>query len=126
MKKYLFLILLLANTTFFYAQEDTFKVNVPKDQKYSFTPIIDIEATAVENQGNTGTCWSFSASSFLESEIYRNTGKMIDISEMYNVRYTYPVKAWNYIMRQGKIQFSEGGLAHDVINSIRANSHFYF
>lgn len=118
MKKYLFLILLLASTASFYAQEDTFKVNVPKDQKYSFTPVIDIEATAVKSQGNTGTCWSFSASSFLESEIYRNTGKMIDISEMYNVRYTYPVKAWNYIMRQGKIQFSEGGLAHDVMNSV--------
>lgn len=112
-------IAFLAITTSFYAQEDSFvKRNIPKDQKYSFTPIIDIEASAVKSQGNTGTCWSFSTSSFIESEIYRNTGELIDISEMYNVRYTYPVKAWNYVMRQGKIQFSEGGLAHDVINSI--------
>ena len=36
---------------------------------------------------------------------------------MYNVRNTYPKKAWNYVMRQGKAQFGEGGLAHDVINS---------
>lgn len=119
MKKTLFLIAFLAITTSFYAQKDTFvKVNIPNDQKYSFTPIIDIEASAVKSQGNTGTCWSFSASSFIESEIYRNTGEMIDISEMYNVRNTYPIKAWNYVMRQGKIQFSEGGLAHDVMNSI--------
>ncbi len=112
-------IAFLAMTTSFFAQEDTFvKVDIPKDQKYSFTPIIDIEASAVKSQGNTGTCWSFSASSFIESEIYRNTGELIDISEMYNVRHTYPVKAWNYVMRQGKIQFSEGGLAHDVMNSI--------
>lgn len=88
-------------------------------QKYEFTPVIDIEASNIKNQGKTGTCWSFSASSFLESEIYKKTGKKIDVSEMYNVRNTYPTKAWNYVMRQGKTQFSEGGLAHDVINSIR-------
>ncbi len=38
---------------------------------------------------------------------------------MYNVRHTYPKKAWNYIMRQGHAQFGEGGLNHDVINSAR-------
>jgi bleomycin hydrolase len=86
-------------------------------QSYQFKTIIDLEATDVISQGNTGTCWSFSASSFLESEIIRLTGKHIDISEMYNVRNTYPKKAWTYVMRQGKAQFSEGGLAHDVINS---------
>ena len=90
-------------------------------QSYEFETIIDLEATDVISQGNTGTCWSFSASSFLESEIMRITGKNIDISEMYTVRNTYPVKAENYIMRQGKAQFSQGGLAHDVINSIAKN-----
>ncbi|WOD43008.1 C1 family peptidase [Hwangdonia lutea] len=87
-------------------------------QSYEFETVIDLETTDVISQGNTGTCWSFSASSFLESEIMRITGKNIDLSEMYTVRNTYPKKAWNYIMRQGKAQFSEGGLAHDVINSV--------
>lgn len=87
-------------------------------QSYEFETVIDLETTDVISQGNTGTCWSFSASSFLESEIMRITGKKIDLSEMYTVRNTYPKKAWNYIMRQGKAQFSEGGLAHDVINSV--------
>lgn len=90
-------------------------------QSYEFKTIIDLEATEVLSQGKTGTCWSFSTSSFLESEIIRLTGNKIDISEMYNVRNTYPKKAWNYVMRQGKAQFSEGGLAHDVINSISEN-----
>lgn len=89
-------------------------------QSYNFNSIIDLETTHVISQGNTGTCWSFSATSFIESEIIRLTGKTIDISEMFNVRNTYPIKAENYIMRQGKAQFSEGGLAHDVMNSIRA------
>lgn len=87
-------------------------------QAYDFKTIIDLEATDVISQGNTGTCWSFSTSSFLESEIIRLTGQKIDLSEMYNVRHTYVNKSWNYVMRQGKTQFSQGGLAHDVINSI--------
>ena len=118
---YLTLILLIT-TTFFYAQEDNVvNVKLPTEQKYVFTPIVDIEASAVKSQGNTGTCWSYAASSFLESEIYRTSGEMIDISEMYNVRNTYSNKAWNYVMRQGKIQFSEGGLAHDVFNTVATN-----
>ncbi|MBJ6369183.1 C1 family peptidase [Snuella sedimenti] len=91
---------------------------VSNAQSYEFKTIIDLDATEVISQGNTGTCWSFSTSSFLESEIMRLTGKHIDLSEMYTVRNTYPKKAWNYVMRQGKAQFSEGGLAHDVINSV--------
>lgn len=120
MKSTIITALFFVITNLFYGQEDqVIKVNIPKEQSYSFTTVIDIESSAVKSQGRTGTCWSFSASSFMESEIFRNTGEMIDISEMYNVRFTYPVKAWNYVMRQGKIQFSEGGLAHDVMNSVK-------
>ncbi len=122
MKKNLIAIALLVSTTFFYAQENAVvKVNIPSEQAYQFTPILDIEASAVKSQGKTGTCWSFATSSFFESEIYRNTGKNIDISEMYTVRNTYPAKAWNYVMRQGTAQFGEGGLSHDVLNSIKLN-----
>src|SRR5690606_19842407 len=63
-------------------------------------------------------CWSFSTTSFLESEVKRITGKTIDLSEMYAVRMTYPEKAYNYVYRQGKAQFSEGGLSHDVMNAV--------
>lgn len=90
-------------------------------EAYKFTTVTDLEATPVISQGVTGTCWSFSSISFLESEIIRLTGKNIDLSEMYQVRNTYPLKAENYIMRQGKAQFSEGGLAHDVMNSVEKN-----
>jgi bleomycin hydrolase len=87
-------------------------------QEYQFTDVINLECSEVKSQGKTGTCWSFSTSSFLESEIKRLTGNNVDLSEMYTVRNTYPKKAWNYVMRQGKAQFSEGGLAHDVLNSV--------
>lgn len=88
-------------------------------QTYEFQTVIDIEALPVISQDRTGTCWSFSSTSFLEAEILRITGKKIDLSEMYNVKYTYLDKAENYVMRQGKAQFGEGGLNHDVINSAR-------
>lgn len=88
-----------------------------QSQTYEFQTLKDIDANAVISQGNTGTCWSFSTTSFLEAEIIRMTGKHIDLSEMYNVRNTYPKKAWVYVMRQGKAQFGEGGLAHDVLYS---------
>ncbi len=81
-----------------------------------FTKIYDIETSSVKNQAQSGTCWSFSTSSYLESEIYRINKVWVDISEMYSVRKTYEDKAFNYVYRQGNTQFSEGGLAHDVIN----------
>lgn len=86
-------------------------------QKYDFQIIKEIECTPVTAQQNTGTCWSFSSTSFLEAEIIRQTGTVVDLSEMYTVRNIYLDKAENYVMRQGKAQFGEGGLNHDVINS---------
>jgi len=87
-------------------------------QKYQFKTVQDIETSSVKSQGQTGTCWSFATSSFLESEIFRLTNQHIDIAEMYLVRNTYDKKAWNYVMRQGHIRLSEGGLAHDVIDAV--------
>lgn len=111
MKKFTFCIILVFAFAKAVLAQDTIA-------QYVFTNLIDLEANPVISQGNTGTCWSFSTSSFLESEIERITGKKVDLSEMYTVRNTYPAKAENYVMRQGKAQFSEGGLAHDVINSV--------
>ncbi len=88
-------------------------------QAYQFQTVKEINCLPVLSQGQTGTCWSYSSTSFLEAEIARLSGKQIDLSEMYNVRHTYPKKAYAYIMRQGNAQFGEGGLNHDVINSAR-------
>jgi len=120
MKKILITAIFAISSSLFAQEDTTTTVNIPNAEKYKFSTIVDIEASEVKSQGQTGTCWSYSTSSFIESEIYRNTGKHIDVSEMYTVRHTYPKKAWNYVMRQGKIQFSEGGLAHDVIQSVQS------
>lgn len=75
-------------------------------------------ATPVKNQGMTGTCWSFSSTSMVESECLRKGLPELDLSEMFTARNVYIEKAKNYVRRQGFARFDEGGLAHDVIRSI--------
>ncbi|HVI47349.1 MAG TPA: C1 family peptidase [Chitinophaga sp.] len=75
-------------------------------------------ATPVKNQGATGSCWSFSTTSLIESESIRKGVTNVDLSEMFTVRNIYLEKAKNYVRRQGDTRFDEGGLAHDVIHSV--------
>ena len=56
----------------------------------------------------TGTCWSFSATSMLESEVQRVTGHKIKLSEMHTVYYEYLEKARRFVRERGKSHFSEG------------------
>jgi bleomycin hydrolase len=88
---------------------------------YTFTVTKDNAAGAIENQCQTGTCWSFATVSFLEAEVLRKGGKAVDLSEMYNVRVTYPLKADAFVRYQGKQQFGPGGLSHDVLRVVAEN-----
>lgn len=91
-----------------------------EDSEYKFTKIAHLDATPVQNQGYTGTCWSFSALSFFESELMRmGTKDPALLSEMYVVRKAYESKAQKYIRMDGKINFSEGGAFHDIPYVIR-------
>jgi bleomycin hydrolase len=85
---------------------------------YNFSVTKENAVGAIENQCQTGTCWSFATVSFLEAEVLRKGGKMVDLSEMYNVRVTYPLKADAYVRYQGKQQFGPGGLSHDVLRVV--------
>ncbi|MGB0805406.1 MAG: aminopeptidase C [Salibacteraceae bacterium] len=87
-------------------------------EEYLFTNKVVIESTPIKNQQRTGTCWSYCTTSFIESELIRMGKPEIDLSEMYNVRMNYVEKATNYYLRQGRSQFGEGGLSHDVMQSI--------
>ena len=63
------------------------------DKKFEFKTLYDIEATSIKNQGRSGTCWSYSATAFLESELIRLGRPNVDISEIYTVRKVYQDKA---------------------------------
>lgn len=113
MKKHLSCLLLLGSC--FYLQAQAPATN-KKNSEYKFTTVKSIEATPVQNQGKTGTCWSFSTLSFFESEIMRAKKiKDVKLSEMFVVRKTYPLKAENYVRMHGNAQFAEGGEPSDVI-----------
>ena len=88
--------------------------------KESFSVLYNNEHTAVKSQGQTGTCWSFSTTALLESEMLKKNLAHPDLSEMFTVRNIYVEKAKNYLMRQGAAQFGEGGLGHDVIRAVAA------
>jgi bleomycin hydrolase len=89
--------------------------------KYQFKKIAHHDATLVESQGKTSTCWSFSALSFFESEIMRISGKkeVTPLAEMFVVRKAYEMKATKYIRMDGKINFAQGGAFHDIPLVIR-------
>jgi bleomycin hydrolase len=90
------------------------------NSEIQFTKIKELEATPVVSQGNTGTCWSFSSSSFFETEAMRITKqKDINLSEMFVVRNIYPLKAENFIRMHGRMQFAEGGEPHDVLYTLK-------
>lgn len=94
------------------AQTDTLKNK--KDGHYYFSPVKSIEALDVLSQGKTGTCWTFSSLSFLESEIIRKGKKPVALSEMFIVRNAYLDKAINYVRMHGSTNFSAGGAFHDI------------
>ncbi|MBT8387168.1 MAG: peptidase C1, partial [Ignavibacteria bacterium] len=53
------------------------------------------------SQGNTGTCWCFSTTSFFESEVYRLQGLEVKLSEMYTVYWEYVEKAKRFMQQRG-------------------------
>ena len=91
-----------------------------KGSEYQFTVVKSIDATAVQNQNQTGTCWSFSSLSFFESEMIRmGKGKDFNLSEMFVARKAYPLKADNFLRMHGKLNFGEGGGFPDALQVIR-------
>jgi bleomycin hydrolase len=96
------------------------KITNKEGSEYEFTVVADIEATEVQSQGRTGTCWSFSALSFIESEIMRLGGGKHELSEMFIVRNTYSDKAEKYVRMHGYLNFGPGGAFHDVSEMIKA------
>jgi bleomycin hydrolase len=88
---------------------------------YEFTAVKDLKATPVKDQYRSGTCWSFSGISFMESELIRKGKGEFDLSEMFIVRNAYEKKAEQYIRWSGKKNFGAGGAFHDMLNVLKNN-----
>ena len=70
--------------------------------------------TKVISQGNTGTCWCFSTTSFYESEVKRLSGKEVDLSEMYTAYYEYIERAKYFVDHRGDMHLGEGSETNAV------------
>ena len=123
--KSLLLILTLifgANTNF--AQDilvNSLKVNASDKSKesFKFTDVINLANTSVKNQGSSGTCWSYSGNSFLESEMIRIGKQPVEISQIFTARNTYVEKGKNYVRMHGAVTLGDGGSLHDVTNMLK-------
>ncbi len=109
---------------FVHAQDDLIKkIDANKSdsakKKFVFTDVLNVERTSVKNQASSGTCWSYSTNSFLESEMIRMGKKPVDIAEIYTARCVYKDKAETYVRMHGDASWGDGGACHDVINMYR-------
>jgi len=96
----------------------------PEFPEFTFTTVKANPITSIKNQASSGTCWSFSAISFLESEAIRlcnikDEAKYPDFSEFYVVSTSYKERAEKYIRLDGKLGFSAGSGAGDVLDVVR-------
>lgn len=90
-------------------------VVTPESTGFKFTDTKVVKTTSIKDQYETGTCWCFSMTAFLENEILRTSGKEVDLSEMYTVRCIYPEKAQKYMRMEGEMRFNQGGGIKDVL-----------
>jgi len=95
--------------------------DIPSQLVYDFQIEKSCSVNPIQSQGTTGTCWCFATSSFIESELLRKNKGEHHFSEMFIAKNIYRAKAENYLLRQGKAQFSEGALAHDFLNAIETH-----
>lgn len=116
--KFLTVALLICSMAFS-STAGTKKKKEKKKEGYVFTEIKRLPATSVKSQHRSGTCWSFSGLSFIESEMMRNGKPEADLSEMFVVYNTYSERAIKDVRMHGKFNFGGGGAFHDVTNCIK-------
>ncbi len=111
MKRFAPLLALLMTLNVAVAQESS----VSKEEGYQFTVVKELPITPIKNQNRSGTCWSFAALSFMESELIRTGKGVYDLSEMFIVSNAYKDKGDKFIRTGGHINFSPGSSFGDVL-----------
>ena len=97
---------------------NSLKINASEKSKesFKFKDIINLANTSIKNQGSSGTCWSYSTNSYLESEMVRIGKQPVELSQIFSARNVYVEKGRNYVRMHGAVALGEGGALHDVIN----------
>ena len=89
------------------------------DSIYQFEMKVDLPTTSVKNQYKSGTCWSFSGLSFIESELLRTGKGEYDLAEMFIVNRDYHNRAIDYVRWNGAKKFGAGAEGCNVFNRIK-------
>ncbi len=82
---------------------------------YEFTTVKANPITSIKNQNRSSTCWSFSGTAFLESELIRMGKGEYDLAEMFVVHHCLTEKAEKFVRLHGHLNFAPGGSFHDVL-----------
>ncbi|MDR2556393.1 MAG: C1 family peptidase [Bacteroidales bacterium] len=115
MQKFIFITCLIAFSIQAKAEKNLI------DSIYEIKDIKTLPATSVKDQNKSGTCWSFSAISFLESELLRKGKGEYDLSDMYPVYDCFLRKADKYVRLHGECAFPFGGASSDVFDVLRGS-----
>lgn len=117
------LLILVTLCTFIGLSAQENLINALKDnhsensvEGYGFEIVKNVETTMVENQGRSGTCWSYAGNSFLEAEMIRAGKEPVSLSKIYTARRVYLEKAKMYVRMHGHLNYADGGEPHDVLN----------
>jgi bleomycin hydrolase len=94
---------------------DVSKIDRPADPA-EFTSFFHLPPI---RQDKTGTCWSFAATSLLESELRRQGKAEIKLSEMFTVYWEYVEKARRYIREKGNSFLGQGSEPNSAMERIR-------
>lgn len=105
---------LLAVASMMAQEADTTAVEDVKEG-YVITEVKTIPHTSVKDQNRSGTCWSYSGISFIESESMKLGYDSLDLSEMFIARYNYDFKAERFVRNHGDLNFAQGGSFYDVL-----------
>ena len=110
--------ILISVTALMAASSAYAQVSLLGGPKYEFTTIKELPITSVKNQFRSGTCWCYAALSFVESEILREKGDSLDLSEMFVVGKSYRDRAVKYVRLDGHLNFGAGSSFGDVLHVI--------
>ena len=88
---------------------------------YQIVDDVEVPHTIVQNQAQSGTCWCFAGTGFVEAEILRKYDERLNLSEMYFVRWAYTQKFHRFVRMHGVTNLSCGGEVFDVLYALNDN-----
>lgn len=94
---------------------DLANINMPESPdvfttQFHFPPV---------RQYRTGTCWCFSTTSLLETEVYRMHGRKVRLSEMHTVYYEWVEKVRRFVNERGESSLSPGSESNAVFRIMK-------